>query len=219
MAIIKGFIFDLDGVIVDTAKYHFLAWQRLAAELDISFSEKENEQLKGIGRRESLELILQWGEKEISEERKQELMQRKNEWYLEYVEAMGSDEALPGAKEFISRALNLNLKIALGSASKNALKILEKLQITVQFSSIIDGTKTTRSKPDPQVFEMGAEELNLQPKELVVFEDSQAGVEAATNGGFRTVGIGSKKVLGKAELVINGLEDITPAEVINKLNF
>lgn len=219
MAIIKGFIFDLDGVIVDTARYHFLAWQRLAAELDISFSEKENEQLKGIGRRESLELILQWGQKEISEERKLELMQRKNEWYLEYVETMGSDEALPGAKEFIDRALNLNLKIALGSASKNALIILEKLQITNKFSAIIDGTKTTRSKPDPQVFTLGAEEIDLKPEELVVFEDSQAGVDAAKSGGFRTVGIGNKKVLGKAEIVIAGLDKITPAEIINKLNF
>lgn len=219
MAIIKGFIFDLDGVIVDTAKYHFLAWQRLAAELDINFDENDNEQLKGISRKESLEKILDWGKKEISEERKLELMQRKNEWYLEYVETMGNDEALPGAKEFLDRALNLNLKIALGSASKNALIILDKLQITSKFSSIIDGTKTSRSKPDPQVFTLGAKELNLQPEELVVFEDSQAGVEAARNGGFRTVGIGSKKNLGRAELVISGLNEITPAEIINKLNF
>lgn len=219
MAIIKGFIFDLDGVLVDTARYHFTAWQRLAATLDISFGEKENEQLKGVGREESLRKILSWGNKEVSDDRFEELMQQKNEWYLEAVNDMPSDDTLPGARDFLEKCKENNLKIALGSASKNARLILEKVKITDYFDAIIDGTMTTRSKPDPQVFELGAEALELEAASLVVFEDSKAGVEAATEGGFRTVGVGSKKNLKKAEMVVKNLEEITPASVINQLNF
>ena len=219
MATIKAFIFDLDGVIVDTAKYHFKAWQRLAKELDIHFDEQDNEQLKGVSRKESLEKILEWGNKTISPEEKESLMQRKNEWYLEYVDQMPADEALPGAKEFLQAAKDLNLRIALGSASKNAVKILDKLQITDQFEAIIDGNKTTKSKPSPQVFLLGSEALNLDPADCVVFEDSVAGVEAAIKGDFKAVGVGDAKTLEKAHLIIEGLGDTTPAQVINQLNF
>ncbi len=216
---IKGFIFDLDGVLVDTAKFHFQAWKRLANTLDIDFTEKQNEQLKGVGREESLRKILEWGDKTISEEKFQELMTQKNEWYLEMMNTMTEDDTLPGVKEFLKESQKLHLKIALGSASKNARKILERVNITHFFDAIIDGTQTTKSKPHPQVFTMGAESLGLSPNLLVVFEDSQAGVEAANTGGFLSVGIGDKKTLNEARVVYQGLGTVSPVEVINHLNF
>ncbi len=219
MPSIKGFIFDLDGVLVDTAKYHFKAWQRLAGTLGISFTEKDNEHLKGVGREESLRKILAWGKKVPEDLDLEILMKQKNEWYLEMVDAMDENETLPGVHEFLERAQLLHLKLAVGSASKNAAKILSKINLVDYFEAVIDGTQTTRSKPDPQVFQMGAEALALWPQSVVVFEDSTAGIEAALNGGFRTVGIGNKKVLNKAEMVIKGLHASSPAEVINKLNF
>ena len=219
MATIKAFIFDLDGVIVDTAKYHFKAWQRLAQSLDIHFNEADNEQLKGVSRKESLDKILEWGQQTLPQAQKDELMRKKNDWYLDYVKDMPANEALPGAKEFLNQALNLNLKIALGSASKNAVLILDKLQITQQFEAILDGNKTTKSKPHPQVFLLGAQALGLQADECVVFEDSVAGVEAAVAGKFKSVGIGSQETLAKANLVVDGLHAISPTEVLNKLNF
>ncbi len=219
MATIKGFLFDLDGVIVDTAKFHFKAWQRLAQDLGIHFSEEENEQLKGVSRKESLEKILSWGDKSLSANEFEKRMAQKNEWYLELVQHMGKEEALPGAKSFLVEATKLNLSIGLGSASKNALLILDQLAITPLFQTIIDGNKVSKSKPDPEVFQKGADDLGLPAESLVVFEDSLAGIEAARRGGFRTVGIGSPKVLKDAEIVVSGLDKISPVEVINQLNF
>jgi beta-phosphoglucomutase len=219
MSVIKGFIFDLDGVIVDTAKFHFKAWQRLAAELGIHFDEADNEKLKGVSRKESLEKILEWGNTSLDSNRFEEMMAQKNEWYLEFVQEMSSDEALPGAKEFLADSLSLQLRVGLGSASKNAELILNLLNIRSSFECVIDGTKISRSKPDPQVFSMGAEILGLEPESIVVFEDSVAGVEAARRGGFRSVGIGNPKILGDAEMVIDGLDQHSPTEIINKLNF
>lgn len=219
MATIKGFLFDLDGVIVDTAKFHFKAWHRLAQDLGIDFSEEENEQLKGVSRKESLEKILSWGNKTLSPQEFEHKMAQKNDWYLELVHHMGKEEALPGAKAFLEESTKLNLAIGLGSASKNALLILDQLGITPLFQTIIDGNKVSKSKPDPEVFQKGADELGLPPESLVVFEDSLAGIEAARRGGFRTVGIGSPKVLSDAEIVVSGLDQISPVEVINQLNF
>jgi beta-phosphoglucomutase len=219
MATVKGFIFDLDGVIVDTAKYHYKAWRRLANELGIDFGEAENEQLKGVSRRESLEKILAWGNKSLPEAEMERMMARKNEWYLEYVREMKADDALPGALGFLKATRALNLHIALGSASKNAVLILDLLGFTEFFEAIIDGTKIDRSKPDPQVFQKGADALGIDPSALVVFEDSVAGVEAAQRGGFRSVGVGQAHILKEAEIVIKGLGDHSPAEIINKLNF
>ncbi len=216
---IKGFIFDLDGVLVDTAKFHFQAWKRLANTLDIDFTEKQNEQLKGVGREESLRKILEWGDKTITDNQFEELMTQKNEWYLEMMNTMTEDDTLPGVKDFLRESRKLHLKIALGSASKNARKILDRVNITQYFDAIIDGTQTTKSKPHPQVFTMGAESLELTPNSLVVFEDSQAGVEAANTGGFLSVGIGEKKTLNEAKVVYKGLSAISPVEVINHLNF
>ncbi len=219
MATIRGFIFDLDGVLVDTARYHFQAWQRLAGEIGIKFTEKENEQLKGIGRRESIEKILGWGQKQASEEQIEAWMHQKNLWYLELIETMDEDEVLPGVRSFLERAAQSGLKIALGSASRNAPKILDKVKLTPYFDAIIDGNATTRSKPDPQVFLLGAEALKIAPEKLVVFEDAQAGIEAALAGSFRCIGIGEAKNLKGAEIVLPGLQNTTPSKIINQLNF
>ena len=159
MAEIKSCIFDLDGVLVDTAKYHYLAWKRLCNELGFDLTEAENESLKGISRAESLDILLEKGGISLSDEKKEELMTRKNGWYLEYIDKMGADEILPGALEFLKHVKSEGKKIALGSSSKNALRIIEVLGILPLFDAVIDGTKVSKGKPDPQTFQLGAEAL------------------------------------------------------------
>jgi beta-phosphoglucomutase len=212
---IKGFLFDLDGVIVDTAKYHFLAWKRLADELSIPFSENDNERLKGVSRMRSLDIILELGSLNLSEPVKEELASKKNAWYVDYITNMTPDEILPGAMEFIQQAKEQNIKIALGSASKNAMTILERLKITNYFDAIISGNEVSKAKPDPEVFLKGAEALGLAPEECVVFEDAAAGVEAANNGHMKCIGIGSKDVLGAADVVVEGLAAISVTTALN----
>lgn len=219
MPTLKGFIFDLDGVLVDTAHYHFQAWQRLAEELGIPFTATQNEQLKGVSRKDSLDKILEWGQKSLPEEEKERLMQQKNEWYLELISELTPEDALPGALEFLQQAQQLNLKLALGSASRNARRILEGLEINASFDSIVDGNVVSESKPNPAVFLAAAKGISLSPEECVVFEDSIAGVEAARKGEFKCVGIGKKNILKKAHWVIPGLAKTSPTEVINKVSF
>ena len=215
---IKACIFDLDGVIVDTAKYHFKAWRRLANELGFDFTEEENEQLKGVSRVESLNLILKWGKKEENDEEvKVAMADKKNAWYLEYIERMTADEILPGAEAFIRDAKSKNIKIVLGSASKNSRTILERIGIIHLFDAIMDGNSTTKSKPDPEVFLMGAQAVGLEPKECIVFEDAEKGIEAALAGGFYTVGVGNADVLDEAHIVIPGFEYIEYSEVLEAL--
>jgi beta-phosphoglucomutase len=215
---IKACIFDLDGVIVDTAKYHFKAWRRLANELGFDFTEEENEQLKGVSRVESLNLILKWGKKEENDEEvKTAMADKKNAWYLEYIERMTADEILPGAEAFIRDAKSKNIKIVLGSASKNSRLILERIGIVHLFDAIMDGNSTTKSKPNPEVFLMGAQAVGLDPKECIVFEDAEKGIEAALAGGFYTVGVGNADVLDEAHIVIPGFEYIEYSEVLEAL--
>jgi beta-phosphoglucomutase len=215
---IKACIFDLDGVIVDTAKYHFKAWRRLANELGFDFTEEENEQLKGVSRVESLNLILKWGKKEENDEEvKLAMADKKNAWYLEFIERMTADEILPGAEAFIRDAKSKNIKIVLGSASKNSRLILERIGIIHLFDAIMDGNSTTKSKPDPEVFLMGAQAVGLEPKECIVFEDAEKGIEAALTGGFYTVGVGNADVLDEAHIVIPGFEYIEYSEVLEAL--
>lgn len=208
MSEIRACLFDLDGVIVDTAKYHFKAWKRLANELDIDFTEHENEQLKGVSRMESLQLILGWGGLQKSEAEMQELATLKNSWYVEMINEMKTDEILPGAAELLKELRNAGVKIALGSASKNSVTILEKINLLDQFDAIIDGTKVTKSKPNPEVFLKGAEALGEDPENCVVFEDAVAGVEAAIRAGMRVVGIGEHRTLYQADMVVAGLDQI-----------
>ena len=184
MAEIKGLIFDLDGVIVDTAQFHFLAWQKLARAIGADLSLQQNKKLKGVGRMESLDKILLWNSIGLSEEQKETLAAKKNQWYREMISSLSPKDALPGAREFIEQVKAKKFKIALGSASKNARPVLDALKMTSLFDVIIDGTQTTKSKPDPQVFTMGALELKLAPESIVVFEDAIRGVEAARAVGF-----------------------------------
>ncbi|MFI5137308.1 MAG: beta-phosphoglucomutase [Sphingobacteriales bacterium] len=209
MSIIKACIFDLDGVIVDTAVYHYKAWKRLANELGFDISEEDNEKLKGVSRVRSLELILQWGGVTKTPAEQEELATKKNRWYVEMISHMTPDEILPGAKEFLETCRAAGLKTALGSASKNSMTILEKINMVDLFDAVIDGNKVSKPKPDPEVFLKGAEALHVAPAECVVFEDAIAGVEAAISGGMKAVGIGSPAVLKKADLVVSGLNEMS----------
>ncbi|HZY36972.1 MAG TPA: beta-phosphoglucomutase [Mucilaginibacter sp.] len=209
MNTIKACIFDLDGVIVDTAVYHYKAWKRLANELGFDLTEEQNEKLKGVSRVRSLELILQWGGITKTEEEQKELAARKNDWYVEMINRMTPEEILPGAKEFLMACREAGLKTALGSASKNSGTILDKVGIAGLFDAVIDGNKVSKPKPDPEVFLKGAEELGMPPVNCVVFEDAIAGVEAAKNGGMKAVGVGSPEVLHEADLVVSGLNEMS----------
>ncbi len=211
---IKACIFDLDGVIVDTAKYHFLAWRRLANELGFDFSKKDNEKLKGVSRVESLNLILQWGGVKKTKTEKLELTDMKNGWYLEYIRKMTPSEILDGVVPFLKRLKIMGVGIALGSASKNARTIIRQVGVAHYFDAIIDGTNTTRSKPDPQVFQLGAEALGVQPQEAIVFEDAEKGILAALNGGFYAVGIGDEEVLKAAHLVIPDFQNTSFEKIV-----
>lgn len=210
---IKGFLFDLDGVIVDTAVFHFQAWRRLAQKLGGDFTEEQNEQLKGVSRVDSLKKIIEWTGASVSDEEFQTLMVEKNEWYLELVQGLGPQDALPGALNFLQTAFDQGIKIALGSASKNAPMILEKLGITPLFTAIIDGNNVVNGKPHPEVFLKGAEALGLEPSECVVFEDSIAGVQAAKTGGMSSVGIGDAETL-QADIHFTALGDTTPEALV-----
>ena len=214
---IKACIFDLDGVIVDTAKYHFIAWRRLANELGFDFDASFNEKLKGVSRMESLDLILEHGGKTLTEAEKLQWAEQKNTWYRAFVLKMDPSEILEGVVPFLDQLADCNIKIGLGSASKNAGTILERLQLTPRFDIIIDGTKTTKSKPDPQVFLMGAQAMDVPPNQCIVFEDAAKGIEAALAGGFWAVGIGDYKNLKDADVVIPGFQGLVLDQLVERL--
>jgi beta-phosphoglucomutase len=205
----KACLFDLDGVIVDTAVYHFQAWRRLANELGFDFTEHQNEQLKGISRMESLDLILKWGNVSLTETEKLAWATRKNDWYLELVKQMTPNEVLKGVPKFLTSLRENGIKIALGSASKNSKLILERINMLDYFDAIIDGNNITKGKPDPQVFLLGAEATGCKPEECVVFEDAVAGVQAGKAGGMKVIGVGSADILFEADFVIKGFEEMT----------
>lgn len=212
----KGFIFDLDGVIVDTAKYHFLAWQKLAKSIGIDFSLEQNEQLKGVSRVKSLEKILAWGNKTISEEQFNALMASKNDDYLSFIAKMNHDEILPDVPKVLNYLKEQNQPISLGSASKNARQILEKVDLLKQFDAIVDGNDVSKAKPDPEVFLIAAKALNIKPEDCIVFEDSVAGVQAANTANMISIGIGEKSVLHEADYVFSDFTEIDTA-FIDKL--
>jgi len=215
---IKACIFDLDGVIVDTAKYHYLAWKALADKLGFEFTAVHNERLKGVSRMDSLEILLEIGQVTLTEAEKVRYAAEKNTLYVSFIEQMTPDEILPNVREFLKELRNEGVKISLGSASKNAEMILEKLDLMSAFDAIVDGRHISKAKPDPEVFLRGASELKVKPAVCVVFEDAQAGVQAAKNAGMACVGIGDVKTLGLADFVIPSFEAFTFTELRKKLN-
>lgn len=211
---VKACLFDLDGVIVDTAKYHYLAWKRLANELGFEFTEKDNERLKGVSRVRSLEILLEIGGIEVSEGEKAKMAERKNAWYVEYISKFDKSEILDGVEDFLLELKNKGIKIALGSASKNSMIILNNLELIPLFDAIVDGNKVSKAKPDPEVFLLGAKELGVNPEECLVFEDAEAGIEAAKAAGMKAIGIGASEILLKADKVIPNFKGIT-AEIVD----
>jgi len=205
----KGFIFDLDGVIVDTAKYHFLAWKKLANSIGVDFTEVQNEQLKGVSRVRSLEKILEWGNKTLSEDEFMKLMSDKNQDYLSYINKMDDSEILPDVAKTLDYLIDKEQSIALGSASKNATPILKKVNLFEKFEAIVDGNDVSKAKPDPEVFLIGAKLLNMNPKDCIVFEDSVAGIQAANTACMISIGIGEPSVLHEADFVFKDFTEMS----------
>lgn len=214
---IKGLLFDLDGVLVDTAKYHYVAWKDIAEELEIDFTERDNERLKGVSRMDSFNIILEIGGKEMSEEEKLHYTTKKNYVYLSYINKLEKEELFPEVEEFLIDARDKGYKIALGSASKNSSIILERLGITKYFDAIIDGNSVSKTKPDPEVFIKGAEALGLANKECVVFEDSFSGIEAAHNADMLAIGVGTEENLPEADILIDDFIGVRIADLLKRL--
>ena len=202
----KGFIFDLDGVIVDTAKYHYLAWRKLANELGFEFTKEQNEMFKGVSRKRCLEILLDIGGIEATQEEFDTWMVEKNVDYLEYIEKMDESEILPKVKKVLKYLKKKEQPIALGSASKNAVPILEKVGLLSYFDTIVDGNNVTKAKPDPEVFLLAAEQLGVKPQDCIVFEDAVAGIEAANRANMTSIGIGDSEILSEAQF---NFEDFT----------
>ena len=214
----KAFIFDLDGVIVDTAKYHYLAWKKIADTLNIDFTHQHNELLKGVSRVRSLEIILGLGNVEATEEQKNEWLNQKNEDYLAYIDKMDDSEILPGVMRVLNFLKDHNQPIILGSASKNARPILEKVNILNYFDDIVDGNDVSNAKPDPEVFIVGARKANQTNENSIVFEDSVAGIEAANVAGMTSIGIGEASVLNEAKYNFNNFTEISTDFLVELIN-
>lgn len=198
----KACIFDLDGVLVDTAKYHFIAWKKLADELNIPFTEADNEKLKGVSRMDSLDIILSLGNVSLSPIEKEKLADRKNKWFVEFVNQMTPAEIFPGVVELLSALHEKGILVGLASSSKNAPAVLRLLNIAHHFNTVVDGSMVINAKPDPELFLLAAKRLELQPSDCVIFEDAEAGVEAAKRAGMKCVGIGSADNLHQADLIV-----------------
>ncbi len=211
---ISACIFDLDGVIVDTAKYHYLAWKRLTDQLGIHFTVEDNERLKGVSRMASLEIILEIGNRNIDENLKLEYATLKNKWYTDYISKMTPADILPGCRKFIKELRNADIRTAIGSASKNTPMILERVGILDLFDAVADGNIVSKAKPDPEVFIKAAELVKVKPTDCIVFEDAVAGVQAALNAGMMCIGIGSPRILTEAHFVIPGLNKMNISKLM-----
>lgn len=214
----SGFLFDLDGVIVDTAKYHYIAWRYIANKSGFDISEAFNEELKGISRMASLEKILDYGHQSdiFSPEEKSALADEKNDYYVSLLSRLSESDILPGFRDFIVRANKLNIPCAVASASRNAPFILKKLNIEKYFKSVVDPALLTNGKPDPEIFLKAASSVNVQPQDAIGFEDAQSGITALNSAGIFSVGVsGDKSLLTGADLIISSFEDITPEYILN----
>lgn len=210
-------IFDLDGVLVDTAKYHYLAWKQLADELGIPFTEKENERFKGVSRNRCMEILLELGGRTMTAKEQIACCDKKNGIYLTYIQKMQEDEVLPGVKVFLQDARVQGYRTAIGSASKNTPLILERLHLAEFFDVVVDGTQVSKAKPDPEVFVRGAERLGVAPSACIVFEDALAGIQAAHAGGMAAVGIGARESLPEADIILPGFTGIDIGKIEYRL--
>ncbi len=211
-------IFDFDGVIVDTAGYHYMSWRKLASQLGFEFTEEQNEEMKGISRMDSLDVVLDIGNITATQEEKIKLAKQKNDWYREYLSNVDESAILPGVYNFLTELSDANIPFALGSASKNAGFIIPKLGISHLFHTILDGNDTTRSKPDPEVFIKAAESMKKAPSRVVVFEDSYKGLVAAQSAGFMSCGVGDPMVLANADFVIPTFEKFSIEVLSNQID-
>jgi len=203
---VQGIIFDLDGVLVDTAKFHYLAWKRLAREwFDMEFTEQDNEQFKGVNRQACMEILCRMDGQTLSPEDFEQGMALKNDWYVRSVQAMTPADVLPGAREFVLRMKARGVKCAIGSASKNCDLVLERTGLNPLFDAISDGLSVTQAKPDPAVFLHAAQLLGVSPSNCIVFEDAQAGIDAAKAGGMRCYAIGKPTQLAGYDWIAPGL--------------
>jgi beta-phosphoglucomutase len=212
--VIKACIFDLDGVIVDTAHYHFMAWKRLASELGFTLTEADNERLKGVSRMRSLEIVLEIGKVSLNEHDKEKLANKKNAWFVDYLERMAPEEIFSGVKELLAQIKSKGIKVAVASSSKNANTVVQLLGIQRDFDVIVDGTMVVNTKPDPEIFLLTARKLGVDPKDCVVFEDAEAGVDAALAAGMKCVGVGSQDLLGRANKVIDKTGEFSLHELL-----
>lgn len=204
---IEACIFDLDGVIVDTIDFHYNSWMHISKKLGIKFTKKDNDKLRGLNRMSSLEFILKLGKVKCSKEQKAELCHEKNAIYLDLIESMKPDNANIGIREFVLKLRQSQIKIGLGSSSKNARVILEKLDLKEYFDVIVDDNDVSSPKPHPEVFLKAAKLMNVLPGNTIVFEDGESGIIAAKSGGFKTIGVGSKSFLKRADRIVLNFED------------
>lgn len=213
----KAFIYDLDGVITDTAEFHFLAWKKLAEELGITIDRQFNEQLKGISRMESLERILALKPSllALASDEKDRLANQKNSHYLELVETVNTDDILPGIEQLLQKNKEHQIKIALGSASNNAKNIVDKLGLAHYFDYIVDASQVKKGKPDPETFTTAADFLGVSYEECIGIEDAEAGVEAINGAMMFSVGVGSAEQLGKADYLVVDTSQLIFGEIIN----
>lgn len=212
----KGLVFDLDGVITDTAKFHYIAWKNLAAELGITINETFNETLKGISRMDSLEKILAYGHKEndFTTEEKEALAQKKNEEYVKLLADLSEKDLLPGVHNFLVQAKERNIPCAIASASKNAPMILEKLGVLDFFGHIVDPETLKKGKPDPEIFVKAAESIKIESKDAIGFEDAQAGIEGIKAAGMYAVGISETENLAGADLQVASMTELSVEKLL-----
>jgi beta-phosphoglucomutase len=211
--LISACIFDLDGVIVDTAHYHFLAWKRLAHELGYELTSADNENLKGVSRMRSLEIVLQLGGVTATAHEKELMANKKNTWFNDYVERMMPEEIFPGVKQLIRDLKSNGIKVGLASSSKNAKTVIKLLHIQNEFDAIVDGTMIEHSKPHPEIFLLTAKKLGVKPEECLVFEDAEAGVAAALAAGMKCVGVGNAQQLNRAHEIVANTADFKISEL------
>lgn len=215
---LEGLIFDLDGVIVDTAHFHFLAWQRLGTDLGVTLTQNENESLKGLSRKDSLQVILDLGGIEMEESEKERQAARKNDWYKEYITSLSADDILPGVMDFIHACRKSGLKLGIGSSSKNAKTILQYIGLSDFFDAVADGTDIQNGKPDPEIFLTAASRLGIEASRCIVLEDAESGVEAAHRAGMKCIGYGTPEKLQKADLLLDSFEGFGPQNVHELFN-